>query len=192
MTPKEALDKIRAMFADAPAPTPEPTPEPAKMEAKEYILEGGQKVLVSELEIGGMVQLVDDAGNTTPAPAGDHKLADGTTITLGENGLISAITVPNVDPEPTVEPGEDMAAKFAAIEAENVALRAALDAQAAKFADELVAMNDRIRTLADVFSAMMSTPGADPVHQPKHLFEKTESKEEKLKRIADRIASLRK
>lgn len=191
MTAKEALDKIRAMFADMP-PAPAPEPEPAKMEAKEYVLEGGQKVLVSELEIGGMVQLVDDAGNTAPAPAGDHKFADGTTITVGENGLITAITVPAVEPEMPAEPGEDMAAKFAAIEAENAALRAAIDAQAAKFADELVATNDRLRTLADVFTAMMQTPGADPIGKPHHNFEQTESKEEKMKRIADRIASLRK
>jgi hypothetical protein len=191
MTAKEALDKIRGLFADMPPAEPAKQ-EPAKMEAKEYVLEGGQKVLVSELEIGGMVQLVDDAGNTAPAPAGDHKLADGTTITLGENGLITAITVPNVEPEPTVEPGEDMAAKFAAIESENAALRAAIDAQAAKFAEDLVATNDRIRTLADVFSAMMQTPAANPLGQPKHNFEQTESKEDKLKRIADRIASLRK
>lgn len=191
MTAKEALEKIRGMFADMP-PAPTPEPEPAKMEAKEYVLEGGQKVLVSELEIGGMVQLVDDAGNTAPAPAGDHKLADGTTITLGENGLISAITVPAVEPEMPTEPGEDMAAKFAAIAAENVALRAAIDAQAAKFADELVATNERLRTLADVFSAMMTTPAANPIAKPHHNFEQTESKEEKMKRIADRIASLRK
>ena len=189
MTAKEALDKIRAMFADMPEKT---EPEPAKMEAKEYVLEGGQKILVSELEIGGMVQLVDDAGNTAPAPAGDHTLADGTAITLGENGLITAITVPAVEPEPAAEPGEDMAAKFAAIQADNAALRAAIEAQAVKFSDELVAMNDRLRTLADVFSAMIQTPGANPVGKPHQNFEQTETKEEKLKRIADRIASLRK
>lgn len=189
MTAKEAIDKIRAMFAETPA---NPGAEPAKMEAKEYVLEGGQKVLVSELEIGGMVQLVDDAGNTAPAPAGDHKLADGTTITLGENGLITAITVPAVEPEPAAEPGEDMAAKFSAIQSENASLRAAMDAQAAKFSDELVAMNDRLRTLADVFSAMIQTPGANPVGKPHQNFEQTETKEEKLKRLADRIASMRK
>ena len=184
MTAKEALDKIRGMFADMP-PAPTPEPEPAKMEAKEYVLEGGQKVLVSELEIGGMVQLVDDAGNTAPAPAGDHKLADGTTITLGENGLITAITVPAVEVESGMKPEEDMAALRAA-------LLAAIDAQAAKFAEDLVATNDRIRTLADVFSAMMQTPAANPLGQPKHNFEQTESKEEKLKRLADRIAGMRK
>jgi hypothetical protein len=185
MTAKEAIEKIRAMFAETPAPEPMPEPEPAKMEAKEYVLEGGQKVLVSELEIGGMVQLVDDAGQTAPAPAGDHKLADGTVITLGENGLITAISVPAVEPEPTAEPGEDMGKKVAEMSAQ-------FDAKVAEMQTQLADVNAKMQTLADVFTAMMSVPSANPLQTPKHNFEQVESKEDKLKRLADRIASMRK
>ena len=196
MTAKEAIEKIRAMFAETPAPEPMPEPEPAKMEAKEYVLEGGQKVLVSELEIGGMVQLVDDAGQTAPAPAGDHKLADGTVITLGENGLITAISVPAVEPEPTAEPGEDMGKKVAEMSAQFDAKVAEMQTQLAdvnaKMQTQLADVNAKMQTLADVFTAMMSVPSANPLQTPKHNFEQVESKEDKLKRLADRIASMRK
>lgn len=192
MTPKEAVEKIRSLFMEPQnPPSPALNPEPAKMEAKEYVLEGGQKVLVSELEIGGMVQLVDDAGTTSPAPAGEHKLADGTTITVGENGLITAVSVPATEPAPP-PPGEDMAAKFAATQVEIESLKQNFQSQIAKMEQEYAAINDRIKSIAEIFSAVIGTPSADPVNPPKHNFHSVESKEEKLKRLSDRIASLKK
>jgi len=99
MTPKEALDKIRQLFNEnAPAPAPTPVDAPAALEAKEYVLEGGAKIMISELEPGGMASLVDDAGNAQPAPAGEHKLADGTVITVGENGILTGVVMPESTP----------------------------------------------------------------------------------------------
>lgn len=190
MTPKEAVEMIRSLFME-----PEkPKAEPAKMEAKEYVLEGGQKVLISELEIGGMVQLVDDAGVTSPAPAGDHKLADGTTISVGENGLITSVSVPAVEPAPPAPPapGEDMTARFTATDAEIASLKQTIQSQAEKFAQDMALVNERIKAIADIFSAVIGTPSADPVNPPKHNFEQVESKADKLKRLSDRIASLKK
>jgi len=53
-----------------------------------YTLEDGTPIEVSALEVGGSV-VVGDA----PAPVGDHKLSDGTIITVDEMGIIVSIVV---------------------------------------------------------------------------------------------------
>lgn len=181
MNAKEALDKIRELFADA-APTNEPEPAPAKMEAKEYVLENGTKVMVSDLEVGGMVAVVAEDGSTSPAPVGDHKLADGTTITVAENGAITAVAMPA-----PVEamPAEDMAAKFAAVESATASIRESFKAENDALRAELEAMNVKLRGLADVVSALVEMPAAAPLQEPRNTFAATGStKDEKLKRVA--------
>lgn len=180
MNAKEALDKIRELFADA-AMTPEPEPAPAKMEAKEYILEDGTKVLVSDLEIGGMVAVMKDDGSSVPAPAGDHKLADGTTITVAENGVITSVAMPAAP----VEMPEDMTAKFAEVESATASLRETLKAENDALRAELESMNVKLRGLADVVSALVEMPAAAPLQEPRNAFAATGStKDEKLKRVA--------
>jgi hypothetical protein len=68
--------------------------EPVAPEYKEYVLKSGAKVKIDKLEVGGKVVLVDDAGNESPAPAGEHELADGTVITLDESSVIVEIAAP--------------------------------------------------------------------------------------------------
>jgi hypothetical protein len=180
MNAKEALDKIRELFADA-AMTPEPELAPAKMEAKEYVLEDGTKVMVSELEVGGMVAVVKDDGSSVPAPAGDHKLADGTTITVAENGVITSVAMPAAP----AEMPEDMVAKFAEVEAAAASLRGTLKAESDALRAELQLMNVKLRGLADVVSALVEMPAAAPLQEPRNTFAATTStKEEKMKRVA--------
>lgn len=181
MTPKEALEKIKALFADQ-SEMPKQEEQPAKMEAKEYVLEGGQKILVSELEIGGMVSLVDESGNASPAPAGDHKLVDGTVITLGENGVITAIVVPEA--VPVVEPVEEMRKRMTQLEQQNKELMSIIAAQGQKFADHSVDINNKVKELADIMTAMVSIPSADPIQAPKDNFSSHVQKSQKDK-IAD-------
>lgn len=97
MNPLEQLKKIKALvFNEAPAA---PT-EPAPVQLMEYTLEDGTVVMIDKLEAGGVVSIGD-----APAPAGDHKLADGTVVTVGEGGVISAVVAPAapVSPEQTPE-----------------------------------------------------------------------------------------
>lgn len=198
MTPKEALDKIRQLFSDPTVAAPAPEAEPAKMEAKEYVLEGGAKVMVSSLEPGGMVSLVDDAGNATPAPAGDHKLADGTMITVGENGVISAVVMPEA---PVEGPVEDMnavlEAKMAAIREdvrkENEAVRAIMEGLAKQedFKASVDEINAKLKGLADAMTALLQTPSTDPIEAPKDKFEKQETANQKLKGLAETLERLR-
>jgi hypothetical protein len=103
MTPLEALLQIKQMFAEMP-PAPveaqeiEVSIEPTAPEYKEYVLKNGAKVKMDKLEVGGKVMLVDDAGQESPAPAGEHELADGMIIVLDENSVITEIKQPEAAP----------------------------------------------------------------------------------------------
>lgn len=193
MTPKEALDKIKALFSEQAAPAPAPEETPAQLEAKEYVLEGGAKILISDLEVGGMAQLVDDAGNATPAPAGEHKLTDGTVITVGENGLLTGVVMPESEaPAPEME---DMKAQFAALKEENerLGLLIAEMAKRDEFTKAIEDVNAKLQGLADAFASLVQTPSADPIQAPRNNFDShRESKADKMKEILATIDKLKK
>ena len=114
MNAQEAILKIKALFEDNAAPVEEvkaeetPIVEETKVEMAEYSLMDGTKVEITALEIGGSVTMPDG----TPAPAGEHQLADGTSIQLDENGIIIEISSKEEDAIPeedtTGEMPEDM------------------------------------------------------------------------------------
>lgn len=116
MEAKEILARVKALFTELAAPAAPAMPAvPAATDApKEYELKDGGKVTIDKLEVGGIV-MID--GN--PALPGDLELADGTKLTVGDNGAITAVTPgTGVEPaEPIAEPaGEDMGTKFTAFE----------------------------------------------------------------------------
>jgi hypothetical protein len=197
MTPKEALDKIRQLFADPSVAAPATEPAPAVMEAKEYVLEGGAKVLVSELEPGGMVSLVDDQGATSPAPAGEHKLVDGTVITVSEAGLITAVAMPEAPVMPEDELAKKLDEKMAAIREdvrkENDAIRQLIEnlAKHDEFKATVEGINAKLQGLADAVTALLDTPSVDPIQEPKDKFEKQEKKNERLQAVADMLTKLK-
>jgi hypothetical protein len=105
--------------------------------APSYSLEDGTKIMVSALEVGGIVTLEDG----TPAPAGSHTLADGTEIVLAEGGVIAEIKPKEVEaPEVSVEieSGKDMKEKE--------------DQMSAKFSE----IENRIAASEQSFSALQS------------------------------------
>jgi FtsZ-binding cell division protein ZapB len=74
--------------------------------APAYSLEDGTKILIDKLEVGGVVTLE----NGTPAPAGEHTLADGTMVVLGEGGVIAEIKPKEVEEDKVeieIESAED-------------------------------------------------------------------------------------
>jgi hypothetical protein len=98
MNAQEAILKIKALFEEnTAAPVEEVKAEPiveeTKVEMSEYSLMDGTKVDISALEIGGSVTMPDG----TPAPAGEHQLADGTVMQLDENGIIIEISAKEED-----------------------------------------------------------------------------------------------
>lgn len=111
MEAKEILQKVKQYFNELAAPEVMAAP---MVEPKEYELKDGGKVMIDVLEVGGIVMIDGSA-----ALAGEAELADGTKMTIGDNGVITAIELgTGVEPvEPIGEPiVEDMGTKFAAFE----------------------------------------------------------------------------
>lgn len=202
MTPLEALTKIKEMFAEvppvapAPAPAPMETPAPseAPIEYKEYVLDNGAKVLIDKLEVGGCAVLVDESGNQTPAPAGEHILADGTKLVLDEMGCIMSIELPSEAPveTPVEAPAPmDMATeKIAQLEAELAELKKAVKCQA----DDSLTQNSKfaqaMKEMSDAVIELINSASTTPTETPKEKFNKhIESKEDKIKSFLSKYAN---
>jgi hypothetical protein len=176
MTPLEALLQIKQMFAEMP-PAPveaqeiEVSIEPAAPEYKEYVLKNGAKVKMDKLEVGGKVMLVDDAGQESPAPAGEHELADGMIIVLDESSVITEIKQPEAAPvEEVVD--EELSKKIAEMEAQIEDMKKGKKAQEVKMAEAEAKFSAAIKELTDVVLQLIQTPSADATEKPKQSFNK--------------------
>jgi hypothetical protein len=105
MEAKEIIAKLRQTFNElvnnaevAPAPATETAPE--MVQPTKAKLVDGTEIEVTEMGVGGVVTI-----NGMPAPVGEHQLEDGTILTVGDNGVITAI-------EPSAPITEDMAKKL--------------------------------------------------------------------------------
>jgi len=169
MSPKEAIDKIKALFTEEVPPVEKP-PVEEKMEAKEYTLEGGAKVLITELEPGGMVTVVAEDGSISAAPVGDHKLVDGTVITVDEMGVITAIVVPSVEPVVAPEVAE-LTQKVAQLQEVVKVLEGAVKMQEQKFNADIAATQLKVKAIAEIFTAMVEIPSANETQKVKNNFD---------------------
>ena len=108
MEAKEILQKVKQYFNELAAPEID-----KMMEATEYELKDGGKVMIDKLEVGGIVMIDGNA-----ALPGEAELVDGSKMTIGDNGVITAIEVvkPEEEEEEMIEPIQDMSSKFAAFE----------------------------------------------------------------------------
>lgn len=177
MTALEALLQIKQMFAEMPpvAPPVEAAPEvpqePAAPEYKEYVLKSGAKVKIDKLEIGGKVVLVDDAGNESPAPAGEHELADGMVITLDENSVIIELESPEA-PELEAPVDEELKKQIQEMEAKIEELKSGKKAQEVKMAEVENKFAQAIKELSDVVIGLINTPSTDSTEKSKQNFNK--------------------
>lgn len=175
MTPLEALLQIKQMFAEVPQPVQaqevEISVEPAAPEYKEYVLKSGAKVKIDKLEVGGNVVLVDEMGNESPAPAGEHELADGMIIVLDENSVITEIKTPEAAPvEEVVD--EEMKKKIAEMEAQIEDMKKGKKAQEVKMAEAEAKFSAAIKELTEVVLQLINTPSAEATEKPKQVFGK--------------------
>ena len=176
MTPLEALLQIKQMFAEMPqqpvqAQEIEVSIEPAEIEYKEYVLKSGAKVKIDKLEVGGKVMLVDDAGNVTPAPAGEHELADGMVIVLDESSTIVEIKQPEVEEVvPAIE--EELKKKIAEMQSELENLKSGKKKDEEKMAEVEAKFSKAISELTDVVVGLIQTPSVDPTESNKQNFNK--------------------
>lgn len=195
MTAIEALNKIKAMFAEAgelPAVAP-------GLALAEYVLMGGAKVNIDKLEVGGKVEVIGEDGSLSPAPVGEHELADGTKIVVDEAGIITSVSVPEAAPSVEVEveakvdeEKEMMKKKIQQMEEELSAMKAKFSevegasvAQSEKFASA-------ITQLTDVVVGLCNTPSVDPLPQADKSYKFVESKQSKIDKFLDMAKNLKK
>jgi hypothetical protein len=177
MTALEALLQIKQMFAEMPQEKPvdaqeiEVSIEPAAPEYKEYVLKSGAKVKIDKLEVGGKVMLVDEAGNESPAPAGEHELADGMVIVLDEASTIVEIKEPQAPVEtPVVE--EELQKKIEELKAEIEKMGDYKKKQEEKMAQMESKFSQAIKDLSDVVIGLINTPSTEATEKPKQTFNK--------------------
>ena len=192
MNAQEAILKIKALFEDNAAPVEEVKAEETKVEETkvemaEYSLIDGTKVEITALEIGGSVTMPDG----TPAPAGEHELADGTQIELDENGIIIEISskeeevVPEVDTEIEAKKEEDkkIAEMQEQFEAQIAELKAAKEVSDAKVLELENKVKQGFAQVAELIEALSNVPSADPIQKPSNFSEfisNNDIKEERL------------
>jgi hypothetical protein len=197
MTVKEGIEKIRLMLASEfevdQVETSEPEAPVAELAFETYDLKDGSKIDLSGLEIGAEAMLVDESGNSSPAPDGEHELVDGTMITI-VGGKVEGIETPQAEAEPIEEPEaempmesdkfEEMNGTISYLQAENEALKAKIASIEGKFSQ---AIND----LSDVVLGLASTPSAGPIQAPKNSFSQVEKREDKIERFLTKVKNLK-
>lgn len=151
MEAKEILQKVKQYFADLTAPV---DPAMPVVEAKEYELKDGGKVMIDVLEVGGIV-MIDGA----PALPGDMELVDGSTMTIGDNGVITVITL--AAPIEEVDPAMDMASKFAAFETSTSEKFAAYETKFAEYESKLKKATKVIDQLLQLSQLIVDAPSAE-------------------------------
>jgi hypothetical protein len=195
MNPKEALQQIRALFEDMPQvvePMVPVAPEVTKVEMAEYSLVDGTKVMISALEIGGMVEMEDG----TPAPMGEHQLMDGTSIQLDELGTIVEISSPKEDviveepvaPAAPVAPAQDTTAMIQELKDDYESKKMELDAKIAELESKV---KQGFAQVAELVEALSNTPTAEPTQKAANAFQSyvttNDSKYERLEKYRNAI-----
>ena len=176
MKATEIIQRLKEQFAEL---VNQPTQTPVAMISA--TLEDGTAIEVTALEVGGIVTI---AG--VPAPAGEHKLSDGTVIVVGENGAIVEIKakveeVPTEEVPPMVE---DMGAKFSSLENSTKEKFASYEEKFAnyetKFAEyesKLTKATQMIEGLINLTKTLAETPTGAPDLAVKNNFVETKKKD---------------
>ena len=180
---KDLWNNFKEKFLNDSTNTTQPT---APVQMMETTLKDGTPVKVDRLEVGGVV-MVNDA----PAPAGEHELADGTKIVVGEGGVITEIEAAEVTPEMT-----DYSNQFAAIDEKFTAYETKFSEQATQlqeFAAKFEKANNTINSLVELVGKIIETPTADSVTGDKSQFNthKTGTKADKVKNLAALLQNLK-
>ena len=192
MNSKEALQQIRALFEDMPQVVEPVAPAVTKVEMAEYSLVDGTKVMISALEIGGMVTMADGS----PAPVGEHQLMDGTSIQVDELGVIVEISSPKEDiiveepvaPAAEVAPAQDTTAMIQELKAEYEKKKMELDAKIAELESKV---KQGFAQVAELVEALSNTPTAEPTQKAANAFQSyvntNDSKYERLEKYRNAI-----
>ena len=197
MTVKEGIEKIRLMLASEgeadQVETNEPEAPVSMMSFETYDLKDGSKIDLSGLEIGAEAKLVDESGNSSPAPDGEHELVDGTMVTT-VGGKVEGIETPQAEAQPIEEPEAEMPmdmSKFNELDGSIENLKSENEALKAKIASIEGKFSQAINDLSDVVLGLASTPGASPIQAPKNSFSQVEKREDKIERFLSKVKNLK-
>jgi hypothetical protein len=200
MTIHEGIEKIRLMLAseneEVQVETSEESAPVAQLSFETYDLKDGSKIDLSGLEIGAEAMLVDESGNASPAPDGEHELVDGTMVTT-VGGKVEGIETPQAEMEPIEEVveeipmGDDKEDKFNEIDGTIENLKLENEALKAKIASIEGKFSQAINDLSDVVLGLASTPSANPIQAPKNSFSQVEKRDEKIERFLNKVKNLK-
>jgi len=197
MTVKEGIEKIRLMLAseneEVQVETSEESAPVTELSFETYDLKDGSKIDLSGLEIGAEASIVDESGNTSPAPDGEYELVDGTMITI-VGGKVEGIETPQAEAEPIEMPEEEIpmeSDKFTEIDGTIENLKAENEALKAKIASIEGKFSQAINDLSDVVLGLASTPSAGPIQAPKNSFSQVEKREDKIERFLNKVKNLK-
>jgi hypothetical protein len=158
----------------------------------EYSLVDGTKVMISSLEIGGMVTMADGS----PAPVGEHQLMDGTSIQVDELGSIIEISSPKEDvveeepvaPAAPVAPAQDTNAMIAELKSDYEKKKMELDAKIAELESKV---KSGFAQVAELVEALSNAPTAEPTQKAANAFQSyvstNDSKYERLEKYRNAI-----
>lgn len=197
MTIQEGIEKIRLMLAseneEVQVETSEESAPVTQLSFETYDLKDGSKIDLSGLEIGAEAMLVDESGNASPAPDGEHELVDGTMVTT-VGGKVEGIETPQAEAEPIEMPEEEIpmeSDKFTEIDGTIENLKAENEALKAKIASIEGKFSQAINDLSDVVLGLASTPSAGPIQAPKNSFSQVEKREDKIERFLNKVKNLK-
>jgi hypothetical protein len=166
------------------------------MPAPSYSLEDGTKVLIDKLEVGGVVTLEDGS----PAPVGEHTLADGSKIVLAEGGVISEIKPKEVEEDKVeieIESKEEemkkkiaeMEGRFSAYDASFSALQSDYESLKAAFGKQGEAMQGLINLVETLVNVPSQAPAEVPNTFKKHS---ASTKEDKIRSYSQFVSQFKK
>lgn len=191
---KDLIGKFKKDFFDvppvpAPTPTPAPVPDPANKFA-DYMTKDGKTVSIDKMEVGGIMQM---AG--APCPAGEYELQDGTKVTVGEGGVISAVTPVQMAAAITMEQvNAAIAQAIEAYKATTVQATTQIETKLTAAEATVAKQTSTIKELFVIVEQIAELPTGAPVESSRQIFVKKfeENKDEKIKALSTRLQTLKK
>lgn len=170
------------------------TPPPVANLAKDYTLKDGTTTVnISEMKVGGVAMI-----GGVPAPAGEYELSDGTKCTIGEGGLITAITPAAGDPNMMTEQkvNELIGKALQAHQALMAEQKTKLESAEKIIGEQKTALGNQDKKIAGLFELVeeLAKAAPDPVGDPKLSFaqQNVKTAEEKRAALVERLRTLRK
>lgn len=156
--------------------------EEVKLEVEGKLMDGTSIFTSADtFAVGSDVYTKDDAGNSVPAMAGEYVMEDGSTLVVGEDGMVAEIKQQEMETE-TEMSSEDffsaidkLSERISALEADKAALSTELSNEKARVAE----LSKDLNSTKTELSAMRRTPAAPSVKEKQVALAKTAPVQEK-------------